>query len=445
MTAGTMPHAESDSNNRPPNDMPQGIGRFSPGWIVFFVAMAAVMAIGVVAYLLQVNNGLIVTGMRGLGTMAGATWGLYVAYYVYFIGVSFAGITVAALIRIFRINKLESVARIGELLTVVSLILASLAIMADLEHPWRAVVNLVQYGRPQSPFFGTFTMVIAGYLFASVVYLYVTSRRDSATLAKRQSKLKGLYRFFAAGWENTEKQRRIDRNVTFWLAIAILPLLVIAHSTVGFVFGLQTGRPGWFGSLQAPGFVVLAGVSGIGNLILLSAIVRVVTNTRSRITVEAFSWLGKLMLGLLITYLYFTTVEILTITYQPGTSEQGLSEALLTGVYAWIFWGAVVSLVTAAVLLIWQALTRRWTIGVVVAASVLVNVGAVAKRYLIVVPSQTHGQLLPYPTGTYTPNWVEFAIVLALFALGAAMIGLFMKMFPIVPLDVGRFKEVETS
>ena len=440
MTAGTMPQAESDSNHRSPEELPQGIGRLSPGWIIFFIAMTVVTAIGIYAYLLQVNNGLIVTGLRGLGTMAGATWGLYVAYYVYFIGVSFAGITVAALIRIFRIEKLEAVARIGELLTVVALILGALAIMADLEHPWRAIVNLVEYGRPQSPFFGTFTMVIAGYLFASLVYLYVTSRRDAAVLSERDSRFRGLYRFFAAGWEDTEKQQRIDRRVTFWLAIAILPMLVIAHSTVGFVFGLQAGRPGWFGTLQAPGFVVLAGVSGIGNLIMLAAIVRIATRTKARITIDAFSWLGKLLLGLLITYLYFTAVEILTITYQPGTSEQGLSEALLTGVYAWIFWGSVVSLLIAAVLLIWQAITRHWSIGLVFATGVLVNIGAVGKRYLIVVPSQTHGQLLPYPTGTYTPNWIEFAIVFGLFALGALMIGAFMKVFPIVPLE-----QVETS
>ncbi len=435
MTAGTIPQTEPSSNHEPPEGLPQKIGRLSSSWIIFFIAMLVVTAVGVYAYLLQVNNGLIVTGLRGLGTMAGATWGLYVAYYVYFIGVSFAGITIAALIRIFRIEKLEPVARIGELLTVVSLILGALAIMADLEHPWRAIVNLVKYGRPQSPFFGTFTMVIAGYLFASLVYLYVTSRRDAATLAKRDSRFKGLYRFLAAGYQDTEKQRRIDRRVTFWLAITILPMLVIAHSTVGFVFGLQAGRPGWFGTLQAPGFVVLAGVSGIGNLIMLSAIVRIATRTKSRITVDAFAWLGKLLLGLLITYLYFTAVEILTITYQPGASELSLSEALLSGTYAWIFWGAITSLVAAAALLIWQALTRRWSIALVVATGVLVNIGAVAKRYLIVVPSQTNGQLLPYSTGTYTPNWVEWAIVFGLFALGALMIGVFMKIFPIVPLE----------
>ncbi|VAW04711.1 hypothetical protein MNBD_ACTINO01-2252 [hydrothermal vent metagenome] len=439
MTTEATTQAGSTGYEGPPK-LPQNIGRFTPGWIVFFIAMTVVTVVGFFAYLLQVNNGLIVTGLRGLGTMAGATWGLYVAYYVYFIGVSFAGITVAALIRIFKIEKLESVARIGELLTVVSLILGALSILADLEKPWRAIVNLFQYGRPQSPFFGTFSMVIAGYLFASMVFLYVTSRRDAAYMAKHAKRFRGLYRFMSASYEDTLEQRKIDRRVTFWLAIAILPLLVIAHSTVGFVFGLQVGRPGWFGTLQAPGFVVLAGVSGIGNLIMLAAIVRWATDTKHRITVDAFSWLGKLLLGLLVTYLYFTVVEILTITYQPGASEQSISEALLTGTYAWIFWGAIVSLVAAAVILIWQALTRSWSIWLVVVAGILVNVGAVAKRYLIVVPSQTHGQLLPYPIGSYTPNWVEFAVVFGLFALGALMIGAFMKVFPIVPLEEAEEK-----
>jgi molybdopterin-containing oxidoreductase family membrane subunit len=434
MTTEAMPHREHIQDT----ELPQGIGRFSRGWIVFLVAMTVVTAIGVYAYALQVTNGLIVTGMRGLGTMLGATWGLYVAYYVYFIGVSFAGITVAALIRIFRIEKLEPVARMGELLTVVSLILGALAIMADLEKPWRAIVNLFQYGRPQSPFFGTFTMVIAGYLFASLVYLYVTSRKDAAILAERPSRFRGLYRFVAAGYEDTTNQRIIDQRATFWLALAIIPLLVIAHSTVGFVFGLQVGRPGWFGALQAPGFVVLAGVSGIGNLIMLAVIVRWATDTKDRITVDAFAWLAKLLLGLLVTYLYFTVVEVLTVTYQAGEAERAQSDALLSGTYAWIFWGAIISLVIAAVLLIWQALTREWSVGLVFAAGALVNVGAVAKRYLIVVPSQTHAQLLPYPTGSYTPNWVEWAVVLGLFSFGALMIGAFMKVFPIVPLKEGE-------
>ncbi|MEE8457296.1 MAG: NrfD/PsrC family molybdoenzyme membrane anchor subunit [Acidimicrobiia bacterium] len=428
MTAETMTKRE----------LPQGVGMLTPGWLAFFAVAIIAAVAGLLAYTNQLNQGMIVTGLRDLGTVRGAPWSLYVAFDVYFVGVSFAGISTAALIRLFNIEKLKSVARMAELLTVVALLLAALAIMADLGQPLRGIVNLFRYGRPQSPFFGTFALVIAGYLFASLAYLYITSRKDAARLAERPSRLRGLYRVWAAGYKDTPAQRQRDRLVTFWLALAILPLLITAHSSLGFVFGLQVGRPGWFGSLQAPAFVVMAGVSGIGHLIILAALVRSALRADRRITIDVFAWLGRLLLVLVFTYLYFTVVEVLTTIYQASATEQGLSDALLTGRYAWIFWGSIASLLAAVAILGWMALMRSWSVGWSVFAGILVNVAAVGKRYLIVVPSQTHGQLLPYGTGSYSPTWVEYVIIAGLFALGALMIGGFMKIFPIMPMEEGE-------
>lgn len=418
--------------------LPQGVGKLTPGWLGFFAIAIIVTLTGLLAYVNQLNQGLVVTGLRDLGTARGAPWGLYVAFDVYFVGVSFAGISIAALIRLFDIEKLKNIARMAELLTVVALILAALAIMADLGQPLRGIVNLFKYGRPQSPFFGTFALVIAGYLFASLVYLYITSRRDAARLAERPSRLRGLYRVWAAGYQDTPAQRHRDRLVTFWLALAILPLLVTAHSSLGFVFGLQVGRPGWFGSLQAPAFVVMAGVSGIGHLMIFAALIRSTLRVNRRITIEVFAWLGRLLLILVFTYLYFVIVEILTTIYQASAVERELSAALLVSRYAWIFWGSIASLLAAVVILGWMALKRSWSVAWSVIAGVLVNIAAIGKRYLIVVPSETHGQLLPYGTGSYSPTWVEYAIIVGLFALGALMIGVFMKIFPIMPMEEGE-------
>ena len=59
------------------------------------------------------------------------------------------------------------------------------------------------------------------------------------------------------------------------------------------------------------------------------------------------------------------------------------------------------------------------------------------KRFLIVVPSQTHGTLLPYGTGSYVPTWVEWAEMAGLFAFGALLLTLFAKVFPIMPIGEG--------
>jgi molybdopterin-containing oxidoreductase family membrane subunit len=357
---------------------------------------------------------------------------------VYFVGVSFAGITVAALIRLFNLEHLKGVARMAELLTVVALLLGALAIVVDLGQPLRGLVILFRYARPQSPFFGTFSLVVSGYLFSSLVYLYLTSRPDAARLAESPSRLRPLYRLWAAGYEPTVDQQARDRKVTFWLALAILPLLIVAHSSLGFVFGLQVGRPGWFGTLQAPAFVVLAGVSGIGHLIVLAALVRRVLHQEHRIGIEAFTWLGRFLMLLLFAYLYFVVVEIFTSIYQPSATEQRISDALLTGEYAWIFWGSVAALVLPALGLAWMAVTKKWRIGWMVLLGVSVNLGAIGKRYLVVVPSETHGQLLPYPVGSYAPSLVEYAVVVGLFSLGALLIGGFMKLFPIVEMEETR-------
>jgi len=423
------------AHSRVNEPLPQGVGRLSRRWFLVVGLATAGTAIGVVGWLVEHEQGMVATGMRDVGTMGGATWGLYISMVVYFVGVSFAGITVAALIRLFNLEHLKGVARMAELLTVVALLLGALAIVVDLGQPLRGLVNLFRYARPQSPFFGTFSLVVSGYLFSSLVYLYLTSRPDAARLAAKPSKLQPLYRVWAAGYEDTPDQRARDRRVTFWLALAILPLLIVAHSSLGFVFGLQVGRPGWFGTLQAPAFVVLAGVSGIGHLIVLAALVRRVLHEEHRIGMEVFTWLGRFLMLLLFVYLYFVVVEIFTAIYQPTVNEQRIGDALLTGEYAPVFWGSVAALALPAVGLAWMAVTRRWRIGWMVAFGALVNLGAIGKRFLIVAPSQTHGQLLPYPVGTYTPSLVEYAVVLGLFSLGALLIAGFMKLFPIVEME----------
>ncbi len=427
MTAKTRTQAE----------LPQGVGKITARWAVAIAALGVLTLVGVFAYAQEVTSGMIVTGMRNVGTMGGATWALYITMVVYFIGVSFAGVTVAALIRIFNLNYLRPIARIAELVTVVALVLGAMAIIADLGQPLRGIINLFRYARPQSPFFGTFSLVVAGYLFASIVYLFLDSRRDAALLAGYENnRLRWYHRLWASGYEDTPPERERHRTSSFWLALAIIPLLIVAHSTLGFVFGLQVGRPGWYGTLQAPAFVALAGVSGVGLIIVFAAIVRKAVRVEEQINMRIFSWLGTFLMVLLFVYLYFLVVELLTLVYATPEVEKRISDALLFGDYAPIYWTSVAALVLPAIALTTMALRRSWNLGWVVAAGVLVNLAAIGKRFLIVVPSQTHGTLLPYEVGSYTPTWEEIAVVVGLFAFGALLLVGFLKTFPAVPLNI---------
>jgi Ni/Fe-hydrogenase subunit HybB-like protein len=416
-------------------ELPYGVGQVTVWWLLIVVIAGLVALFGAFAYSRQALEGLVVTGLRNIGTMGGATWGLYITFDVYFVGVSFAGITMAALIRLLNLEYLKPVSRMAELLTITALILAIPTILADLGQPLRGLINLPRYARPQSAFFGTFTLVIAGYLFASLVYFYLDGRRDAAICARVPSRLRWFHRLWAAGYRDTPAERDRRSRSSFWLAIAIVPLLITAHSTLGFVFGLQAGRPGWFSTLQAPGFVVMAGVSGIGLLVVIVAIMRYVLGDTRRLGTPVFRFLGLALMILSLAYAYFWAVEVLTETYAAFHHEAVIAQARFWGDFAWMFWLSVASLAIPIALLAWQAYSGRWNIPLMIVSGLLVQIAAVFKRLLIVVPSQTHGMLLPYETGSYTPSWVEISVIVGLLGFGILLFAMFIKIFPIMEVE----------
>ena len=393
-----------------------------------------VLGFGVFCYAYEQANGMSVTSLRSTGTMGGATWGLYIVMVEYFIGVSLAGIVIAAVSRVFRMVELRPIVRIAELLTVASLMVGLLAVIIDLGKPIRGITNMLLYARPQSPFFGTFTLVAGGVFLTALAYLFLGGRRDASKLAEIPSRLQWFHRLWASGYSDSIEERERHRRVMFWLSVGIIPLIVIALSTEGLVFGIQIGRPGWFGSLQGPDFLVLAAASGLANLIVLTAIVRRTLGDWNRIGAGVFKWLGRFLLVATAAALYFMVVELFTLLYATPSNERQLADSLLKGTYAWIFWLSIGLMVLGLILLISQAAASKWRVGTLVVASVAISTAALAERYLTVIPSQTHATLLPYETGSYFPNWVEFGVVAGLFALGALLIGLFMKAFPIIPM-----------
>ena len=271
------------------------------------------------------------------------------------------------------------------LLSVVTVILAGLTVIADLGQPLRAIINLLRYARPQSPFFGSFTLVIAGYLFAGLTYLFLDGRRDAAICARRtQGALGGFFRFWAAGYQDTAAERQRHDRVTFWLGIATLPLLVMANSTLGLVFGIQSGRPGWFGTLQAPAFVVLGALSGVGLIAVLVAILRSTLHTENQLPPRIFTWLSNTLMVLSAAYLYFMVVGWLTASYAGGEQGASVTQAMLTGEYAWLYWASVAGLVLPLAVLFGQFAMQRFSVAVIVLSGLLVNAAVIIQRYLIV-------------------------------------------------------------
>ena len=432
------------TTNTTSSQLPFGLWKFTATRLVWALLLACGAAFGVYCFYVQTTEGLVVTGMRTTGS-GGAGWGLYIVFDVFFIGVSFAGITVAALIRLFGLSALSRLARMAELLTIVALLLGGMVVIADLGRPLYGLLNLPKYARPDSPFFGTFTMVIGGYLFASLVYFFLAGRADAYLMSQRAPRLKFFYRLWASGYTDTKEQQARHYGTSFWLALFVLPLLVTAHSTLGFIFGIQGGRPGWFSSLQAPNFVVMAGVSGIGVLLIILAAVRTLLKLHEEIPLSAFRWLGNFLWVLIVVTLYFIISDELTSSYAASAHQRHAAHNIATGEFKHLFRLEIGSLLLALLLLFGQFALGKTSVWLTAAAGLSVNVAAVMKRFLLVVPSQTSATMLEWPHGHYAPSWVELGLVGGLVCLGMLMYSVFSWIFPLLPLEPHHAPAVATA
>ena len=410
---------------------PRRLPPFTKTWGLLVLLSVAAFAFGIYAYTEQLAHGDIVTGLRNPGYGGGA-WGLYIVFYVYFVGVSFAGITVAAIARLFHIDTLKPVSRMAELLTIVALIAGACMVLADLGRPEQGLLKLPMLARPSSPFYGTFTLVVSGYLFSSLIFFIVAGRHDAARMTRAYHPWLGwLYYLWASGFRGTVSEHSRHGRTTFWLSLSILPLLIVAHSTLGFIFGIQSGRPGWYSALQAPGFVVLAGVSGTGALILMALGFRHLF--RLKFPDASLFWLGNFLWILTATYLYFMIVEELTATYAAPKVDRHVAHEVVGGHFAPLFWFTVASLFLSFVIPFIMYLSERRSLGWLAVASLFAKIGAITKRLLIVVPSQTHGVPMQMESGNYWPSWIEWSVVLGMTGFLMLALLIFGKIFPLVP------------
>src|SRR5271157_948217 len=82
-------------------------------WVGFLIV---VLLWGLFAYIQQLRDGLIVTGMRDQ-----ISWGLYITNFVFFIGISHAGTLISAILRVTDTGWRTPITRMAEAITVFAL------------------------------------------------------------------------------------------------------------------------------------------------------------------------------------------------------------------------------------------------------------------------------------------------------------------------------------
>lgn len=382
------------------------------------------------AWVTQLRTGLVVTGMRDIP--GGAPWGVYMTNFIFFIGITHAGIAIASAIRLLKLKDYIPLARMAELITIFSLTMAGVSIIVDLGRPDR-LFNVIRYywtRLPSSPLVWDVT-AIAIYLIFAVTYLYMEMREDLARLAKG-GRWERLYRLLLPAYEPGERER-IER-IVWWASIFNFPIMVMVHTTVAWIFGLMVSRPGWYSSIMGPYYVASAVLSGVASVVVVAAIFRWLFGWQEYIKETVFRGLGKFLSWVSIVYIYFVLAEFMTVKFAGPLPELKVSVAWSNLEFAQFYWLQIAALVIVfTVFFINVTFPKVFRIWTTVLASALVVVTLWVTRFLIVAPSLTR-PYLPYPAGTYTPTWVEWSIVGGTFVTLTLFFALFTKFFPLIPL-----------
>lgn len=444
--------------------------------ILFAVVPLVLIMVGAAyAYFEQLTRGLIITGLN-----RPAYWGMYIVNFVTFTGLSGGGVIVAGIIHAFGLRKYRTVARISVLMAIICILLALVFIILDLGRPDR-LFTILQHPHPRSPLVWDVT-VVNGFLLICLAFFYLDMRVDLVRLIQAKPRFAWLYRLLALGYTDMSPKARERDQLMLKMMGGVGLLGAVALRTVSaWILGLTKARPGWFGAIMGPLFVVSATVGGLA--ILLVCVVALRRLLRMRIDEEIVRKSGLMLLISIPVLGYFLMAEMMTTFYGGEPPALRVFLTMMSGNNALFFWGHLLVGLLLPFLLLSVTLTRarrRWLLlsgvallpafagcasalgiptpihqveGVMLPpwafyialwllvmsvvgactsryigediqigiAALMVTLGAFAERWNIVVPSLVGHSFLPFPAGHYSPSPLELLLVAGVYAFGSLL------------------------
>jgi len=344
-------------------------------------------------------------------------WGLWVAGYIFFVGLSAGAFLLSSLGYAFGLRRFEPLGPLALLTAAVTLVMGLLLILADLGHPERFVEVFV---RPQ------LRSMMAWIVWLYTAYFLLLVGMLALALRGRTARL-------------DPERARSDRRWLGRLSTVGVPLAIAFPGASGALFGTVIAREYWNTALFP--IIFLAGALLSGGA-LVTAIVVFLWPRHDAAWKELASALTRIVLALLVVQLILEFAEItIPAWYQIG-SEASLVNSVLFGPYWYVFWlvHGLLGVVIPLVLLTRASLAAR---GV---GAALVAVTFIAVRLNLVIPGLVTPELggleRAYldPIGgrlsyAYLPSLFEWQVVIGVVALGAALFYLGYRFLPLVGTD----------
>lgn len=407
--------------------------RINRSFILWMGFLTVSLAACLYAYTIQLREGLIVTGLRDI-----TSWGMYIANFVFFVATSLVGMLISSVLGLTGMKWIKPIARIAEIIAVAFAAVAGLVIISDMGRPDR-LPYVFLFGRVQSPILWDVT-VVTTYFFVSLLLWFLPMIPDLAIARNRlihsPKFLSKVYDILSFKWVHHEKQYQILNHTIRVLLILIIPLAFAIHTVTSWLFAL-TPRAGWDSSIFGPYFISGAFVAGTAAVIIAMYFFRVSYKLRNYLTEYHFEKMARVLVLVSIVYIYFNINEYLVPGYKLKATDAIHLKELMSGHYAFLFWGIqLFGLVLPVVLLLFKRVRRPLPMLII---SIFMLIAAWFKRYIIVVPSQAHPflpvQNVPVEWMFYKPTLIETSVTLASFILVLMIITVLSKFFPVLPIE----------
>lgn len=370
-------------------------------------------------------------GHESLATTQHVPWGLWVAGYIFFLGLSAGSFLLSTLVYVFGVKRLEPAGPLALLQALACLFLGGFLIVMDLGHPERIYKVLTSWN-PTSvmAWMGIFYNL---YIAILLVELYLALR----TRLVERAETSPLYRWLALGSRRLDEASKTrDRRWLKILGVVGIVVAIIVHGGVGSIFAVAKARPAWFSGLFPIVFLVSALASGGA---LLTALVAMTSRLAPERKAALLRDLARMSLGILCFDLLLLTSEVLVTLYGNVPHESIGWKLTLFGPYWWVFWFVQLGagfLVPALLVSLPRTRASTQALG---AAGLLIVLGLMGARLNLVIPAQIHPAFDVLPEAYhhirwalgYTPNAVEWGLLAGTFALGAWMFLLAREVLPL--------------
>jgi Ni/Fe-hydrogenase subunit HybB-like protein len=357
-------------------------------WALLCV-LAAVIFVGVLTYLRQLNEGMGITGLS-----RDVPWGLYIAQFTFLVGVAASAVMVVLPYYLHDYKAFGKVTILGEFLAIAAVTMCGLFIFVDVGQP-RRFLNIMLHPTPNSVMFWDMISVM-GYLGLNVVIARVT---------------------FGAEYKGVAPPRWIKPFI-----ILSIPWAVSIHTVTAFLYSGLGARPFWMTAILAPRFLASAFAAGPSLLILLCLATR--RFTKFDPGMKAIRTLSVIVAYGMAANVFFVLLELFTVLYSDIPEHLHHFQYLYFGLgegarlVPWMWTSAALAVVSLGILAVPSA--RKHPVGLVVACCTVILSIWIEKGLGMVVAG-----FVPSPLGKvneYWPTGPEITIAVGIYAVGALIL-----------------------